>query len=202
MKCDRSGPEPDQLGAVFLDDFFWSGAVAERFRQRAAVAVERPAVGRAGAERRRVAQAHADQKRALEPAAILVAAFHIKVGGPAKAVFRAERREMARSGIEPHVENVVLFREFGRAALPADGPGRNEFGGGAFEPDIRRMGLEQIDDAVEDRLVGERFAAGRTVETRRSARPRRAGGRCTSRDGWRSCSRCALRPIPGSISRL
>ena len=37
----------------------------------------------------RVAQSHADQQRALEPAAILVAAFHIEIGGPAKAVFFA-----------------------------------------------------------------------------------------------------------------
>ena len=71
---------------------------------------------------------------------------------------------MARSGIEPDVENVVLFGELRRAALLADGPGGHQFGGGAFEPDVGRVLFEKIDHAVEDLAIGQRFAAGRTIE--------------------------------------
>ncbi len=161
----RSGPEPNQFGAVFLDDFFGrdcrcrSISTAGGRRHRASIRVLRSReIGRA------VAQAHADQQRTLEPAAILIAAFHVEIGRPAQAVFLAKHREMARSGIEPDVENVVLFRKFRRAALLADRPGGNEFSGGALEPDIGRVLFEKIDDAVENRAVGQRFAACRAVE--------------------------------------
>ena len=44
---------------------------------------------------------------------MLVAAFKIKIGRTIQAVVFREHGSMARAGIEPNVENIGLFGEFG-----------------------------------------------------------------------------------------
>ncbi len=71
---------------------------------------------------------------------------------------------MAGAGIEPDIENVVLFREFRRSALRADGSRRHQFGGGLLEPDIGGMLCEQIHHAVQNLPIGQRIPARRAIE--------------------------------------
>ena len=82
VELHRRGPQPQDLGAVMLDDLFRLDGVAERLVHGAAFAIEHPAVQRAGAIRRAALQPHAHQQRTVEPAAILVAAFEVEIGRP------------------------------------------------------------------------------------------------------------------------
>src|SRR5712692_9731594 len=104
-------------------------ADALRFRHGAALFIESPSIGGALAVRRFALQSDADQQRAMEPAAILIAAFQIHIGGPRQAVFRRQNGEMAGSGVEPDIENVSLFAKFLVAAARALDARADEIGG-------------------------------------------------------------------------
>ena len=88
LKSTEARPEPDDFRAELLDDFLGLDGVAERLVHGPALAIERPAVERAGSVRRAALEPDADQQRAVEPAAILVAAFQVHVGGPGQAEAR------------------------------------------------------------------------------------------------------------------
>jgi hypothetical protein len=79
----------------------------------AAFAVESPAVRGAGPIGCGAAQTDADEQRAVEPATILIAAFKIEIGRPREPVFGVQGGKVAGAGIEPDVQNVVLFGEVG-----------------------------------------------------------------------------------------
>ncbi len=102
----------------------------------------------------------------MEPAAILIAAFDVEIGGPGQSFVSFEHGQMARSGIEPDVENVGLFAEARAAAFGARRLRADQFFGGALVPDVGRVFGEELHDAVEHLLVGERFAAALAVEHR------------------------------------
>ena len=99
-----------------LDDVLRRGGVAERLRHLAALLVHHEAVRQHLVERRAAARADADEQRAVEPAAMLIAAFEIDVGRPVMILAERQHRLVARSGIEPHVEDVAFALEFGAAA--------------------------------------------------------------------------------------
>ena len=80
---DHRDPQPQDLGAALLDDVLRRDDVAERLRHLAAFAVDDEPVREHLVERRAPARANADQERAVEPAAMLVAAFEVDVGRPA-----------------------------------------------------------------------------------------------------------------------
>ena len=63
------------------------------------------------AERGAAARAQTDEQRALKPAAMLVAAFEIHVGRPGQLRPDRQHRLVARTRVEPHVENVHLALE-------------------------------------------------------------------------------------------
>ena len=100
----------------------------------------------------------------MEPAAVLIAAFEIHVGRPGKAEALVEDGEVARTGIEPDVENVVLLAEGAAAALGAGVARGQEFGGRALIPDVGAVLAEEGDDAVENGAIGDRLAAGVAIE--------------------------------------
>ncbi len=64
------------------------------------------AVGQHLVERRASARADADEQRALEPAAMLVAALEVDVGRPAMVFAERQHRLVARARVEPDVEDV------------------------------------------------------------------------------------------------
>src|SRR6267143_4756723 len=110
---DGANPEAQQIGAPLFANFNWIERVAERLGHRAALFVERPAVGHNTAIRRTVTHAGGYKQRTVEPAAILIGAFEINVRGPLGPL---QYGEIRRAGIKPHIENVVLFAPFCRAA--------------------------------------------------------------------------------------
>ena len=106
-------------------------------------------------ERRSSARPEADQERALEPAAMLVAAFEIDVGRPRQLVTERQHRLMARAGVEPHVEDVPF----------------------AFE---RRAAARRAGEPLGNELLGRRARTTRPRRTRRTPTPRVRRGRAVS----------------------
>ena len=104
-------PQPDDLRATLLDDFLRHDGVAEGLRHLASLEIDQEAVGQHLSERGPAACRQRDEQRALEPAAVLVAAFQIHVRRPAQFRRARQHRFVARAGIEPHVENVALALE-------------------------------------------------------------------------------------------
>ena len=94
-----------------------------------AVFVHHEAVRQHLVERRPPARADAHQQRAMEPAAMLIAAFEIDVRRPMVIFAERQHRLVARSGIEPHVEDVAFALELGAAA----GRARHPFGDEVFD---------------------------------------------------------------------
>jgi len=72
--------------------------------------------------------AHGDKQGRVKPAAILVAAFKIKVGRPRQIRLMAQDGGLAGARLKPYVDDVSFFAE-GRAAAPGTfGPaGQNVF---------------------------------------------------------------------------
>ena len=65
------------------------------------------------------AEGDGGEQRGVEPAAVLVAAFEVEVGGPVQVGVDVEDGEPACAGVEPDVEDVRLFAERGAAAVSA-----------------------------------------------------------------------------------
>ncbi len=121
--------------------------------------IERPAVSGTGAIRSRIFQRHADQQRAVEPAAKLIAALEIQVRRPGQLIFRCERRQMAgaRSRTKrPECRSPCgrMFRRIFRICIRS-----GQFSGGFRIPDIGGVLAEQFNHAVENLPVGHRLLA-------------------------------------------
>ena len=151
----------------FLDDLFGLDGIAERLVHGLAFAIEHPAVEGARAIGRATLEARADQQRTVEPAAVLIAAFEIHVGRPGQAEALVEHGEMARAGIEPDVENVVLFAEFVPPPHLA-----HVWPAAASSAAVRsyqmsaRVLAEERDDAVENLAIGDAARGRRRNRTR------------------------------------
>ena len=157
------------------------------------------AVGQHLIERRPAARADADQQRAVEPAAVLVAALEVDVGRPAVIGSRnGQHRLVARARVEPHVEDVGLALEGGAAARRAGEASRHELLERPLVPGVGAVGVEHRRRLFDQRLRSASRCRTRCSPSPGSARPRRAGARCTSRGGWRSSPRCAPGPSSGS----
>ena len=66
-----------------------------------------------------IARTHCRQEGTVEPSAVLIAAFQVKVGGPSQVRPLLKHGRMAHSGIKPHIENVGFFYEVFAAAFYA-----------------------------------------------------------------------------------
>src|SRR5581483_6686943 len=94
------------------------------------------------------------EQRGLEPAAMLVRTFEIKLRGPSQVFALLEHEGMGRAGVEPHVENVVDL-------LPLAGIGddacEEALLGPFLEPCIGPFLAEGFDDALAQgrRLLGQ-----------------------------------------------
>ena len=71
---------------------------------------------------------------------------------------------MARSGVEPDVENVVFLAEFVATALGTSRVGAEQFGGAARVPDVGGVFGKLAHDRVEVAAIGERVAALLAIE--------------------------------------
>src|SRR5882762_8732882 len=79
---DGTNPEAEQVGAPLLANLDGIERVAKRFGHRAALLVEGPAVRYNAAIGRSISHAGSDENRTVEPAAVLIGAFEVDVGGP------------------------------------------------------------------------------------------------------------------------
>ena len=120
-EVDGGDPETDDLAAEALGDVDGIDAVAERFGEGAALFVEGPAAGRDHLVGGLVADGDRGEERGVEPAAVLVAAFGVEVGGGVELGFEVEDGVPACAGFEPDVEDVHLFAELFVAAGGAGG---------------------------------------------------------------------------------
>ena len=96
-------PEPQDVRAALLHDLLRRDDVAERFRHLAPVFVEHETMGQHRFVGRPSAGAAGLDQRRLEPAAVLVRPFEIKVGGPtaAPAAAPARKRESSPNRTTP-----------------------------------------------------------------------------------------------------
>ncbi len=106
----RRNPQAQQIRAPLFAHFRGQHDVAQRFRHRLALGVERPAVREHVPVRRAIAHGDANQQRAVEPSAILVRPFEIHVRRPGKflavGIETIEHRQMRGARIEPHIQNI------------------------------------------------------------------------------------------------
>ena len=116
--------------------------------------------------RRPAACRQRDQQRALEPAAVLIASLEIHVRRPAELRRAGKDRFMARSRIEPDVEDVPLAFERRAAAGGARKSLRQEFLDGAFVPGVSVVLLEHRRGLRDERRRQDRFTARRTIDRR------------------------------------
>ena len=56
----------------------------------------------------------ASKQRGLEPAAMLVGAFEIEIGGPFQVFALFQHEGVRGAGVEPHIENVAHLLPLGR----------------------------------------------------------------------------------------
>ena len=196
---DHRHPEPQHVGAALLHHVLRRDGVAERLRHLAALLVDDEAVREHLIERRAAARADADEQRAVEPAAVLVATLRDRCppASAAPSVAAAPPRgstpsRTTRRGCSTRARTRVP---------PHDGAGR---GRRARTPRsaarTRRRRRARRTRSPRDRSAPWSAPAARTSCSRApgSAHPRRAGARCTSRAGARSCCRCGRGPTTGS----
>src|SRR5262249_5858228 len=101
-------PEAQELSALLLDDVLRLDGVPETLRHLAARAIEREAVGQHDVVRRLAGDGDAGEERAVEPAAMLVAALEVEVGMAAQLRALIHDGGPADARVEPDVEDVRL----------------------------------------------------------------------------------------------
>ena len=121
-----------------VGDFLRGGDVAEALAHLAPGLVQHEAMGQHRLERGGAAGADRLQQAGLEPAAMLVGAFQVEIGGPGQAAI-LEGEAVGGAAFEPDVDDVHDLLVIGRVAVRAE-----EAGGGRGEPGIRALGGEGL----------------------------------------------------------
>ncbi len=158
-EVDGGDPEADDFAAEALGDLDRIDAVAEALGEGTALFVEGPAGGGDHFVGRGAADSNGGEERGVEPAAMLVAAFGVEVGGSVEFGLDVEDGVPACSGLKPDVEDVHLFAELGAAAVKAGGSGRQESGDIVLVPGVGAFAMEELHDALVDGRIVERLVA-------------------------------------------
>ena len=169
-EVDRQRPQADDVRAIGFHHLERVDGVAQRLGHFHALLVHRKAVGQHGLVGRMAARAAAFEQARLEPAAMLVTAFKVKVGERPCIAFRAheirplargEHEGMRRSAVEPDVQNV------GHALIIVEGVVVAEIALCAvIGPGIDAQFLDARDDPRIDRWIIE-ILAGLAVHEQR-----------------------------------
>ena len=141
----RGDPEAQDVGAVLFDHFLRTDDVALRLRHLFTLFVDDEAVGEQLLVGRNAVEHRADEKRRVEPAAVLVGAFEVEVGREPEdvGVAAAHHRVVGRTRVEPHVENVGRLHVVGRF-------GAEEVFGRGLGPGFDAALFDEFGDAVHD----------------------------------------------------
>ncbi len=116
-KVDRRDPHAHDFATERVRDLDRIDSVAERLRHGAALFVERPSAGCDHAIGSAAFVADGAEQGRMEPSAVLVAAFEIQIGGPGQVRLVTKDSGVARSRLEPHVENVGFLFKLRAAAV-------------------------------------------------------------------------------------
>ena len=145
-------PKPQDVGPALLHDLLRRNDVAERFRHFPPVLVEHEAVRQHGLVGRASARPAGLDQRGLEPAAVLVRAFQIKIGRPSQLRALLEHKGVGRARIEPHLDDVGDLLPFGGVIGIAE-----EFRRIGAEPDICPFALDRGGNALDDERIAQRL---------------------------------------------
>ena len=115
----RSNPETQHVGPVLVRRHDRIDAVSEPLADFSTLAVGHESVGHNRFVRRDRPAAHAEHERAVEPSAVLVRAFEEQIGRivllPLGIHLTLQNAKANRARVEPHVQDVGFFLEFGLA---------------------------------------------------------------------------------------
>ena len=100
-------PQAQNLCAEFFDDLLRRDHIAQGLGHLSSLAVERETVSEDAFIRRAPARCQRGEQRRVKPAAVLVAAFEIKIGSATQARIALDDRRPAHSRVEPDVENIL-----------------------------------------------------------------------------------------------
>ncbi len=144
-------PQTQDIRAILLHDLFGNDGVADGFGHLHALLIQREPMRHDVTIRRAARGAHGLQQRRMEPAPVLVRAFHIDIRD---TVFRAilavaQNEGVGRTGIEPHVQNV----EHLGIVVGVHDAAKEPLFRAIFVPDIRTVSLERLDNALVDLWV-------------------------------------------------
>src|ERR1043165_6736430 len=101
-------------------------------------------------------------QRRLEPAAMLLVALEVDVGGPGQLRPRPQHGDLRAARVEPDVENVALLAVLALDALRARRA--VEVGRRAVEPGVGAFALEELLHPGEELRRGDGFAAAFAIE--------------------------------------
>ncbi len=160
-------PEAQDVGAVLVAHLLGADSVTERLAHLAAQLVERESVADDGAERGPGASADRLQQARLEPAAMLVGALEVDIGGPGQAA-RLEHEGVGAAALEPDVDDVAHLLVLVGVAVVAE-----EAAGGRRIPGIRALLAEDADDPGHHLGVPQNLA-GPTIDEHRDRHAPRA----------------------------
>ncbi len=175
-EVDRRNPKPHNLAAHPVGNVHRIHAVAQRFRHRPALLIQRPPRRRYMRVRRAPAQGNTRQQGRVEPPAMLIAALQIKNLRPLAFLkrrvcrlqfrIRLANRKPARPRIKPHIQNVCLFPELLAPAFSAHGIFRQQRSHVCRMPRFRALILKQPHNLRVQRGIHNRFLAALAHEHR------------------------------------
>ena len=167
-------PQAQHVGAVLVDDFLGGDAVALGLRHLLAVFVNGEAAAHDALVGRLAKRARAQQKRALEPTAMLVGAFEVHIGRPTQVIGLGavlQHAHVRHARLPPYVKDIFLGHNVSAAALRAARALGQVFLGLLREPCVGAFGVEQVDNRVEGLFGRNGLAAARALEHRNRHAP-------------------------------
>ena len=141
-----------------------------------AFTVNRPAVGEAlfiGSTH--TERTYRDKQRALEPSAVLVAAFDIHIGGP-EALVALHSSIVGGTGVKPAVQRVSFLGEVRAAAMGAYEALREKIGSIQIKPGIAALLFKDRGDRLNGLIGADRLFAVRAVENGNGETPAALAG--------------------------
>ena len=199
-EVDHRHPQPEDLRAALRDDLLRLDGVAERLRHLAPLVVDHHAVRQDGAVRRR-ARACRGRRAASSGTSRDTGRCPRDTGRPATAGRRGDRAP-PRGSIPSRTRRRGCRARARRTSPPQAGHARSggqEILDGPFVPRVRAVPLEDRCHARR-RAPTVRTASPQRRARRRpgSARPTRAGAKCTSRAGAATMLRSRSSPQAGT----
>ena len=156
---DRGNPQAQHVGAAGVALLVGVDHVAERLGHLAALAVQREALRDDRLVGGHVIGANRGHERAHEPAAVLVGALEVHVGGELEVAAVLAHGGVRDARVPPHIKDVSVRLEVVAAALGAHAGVAQVARRVVGEPGVGALLAEELDDLVERGIVHDRFAA-------------------------------------------